>query len=274
MLNIKFAKMSGAGNDFVLIDNRTDISEKLSPKIISKICTRRLAVGADGLILLSRSEDTDFTMEYFNADGSRADMCGNGGRCVARFANLLGLGDNNGLVTFKSAGQKYKAVVDKEQVDLGLISPEDFEQNIKISLKSGNEKTLDFMNTGVPHVVLFEEPEDIEALGREIRFHTRFEPQGTNVNFCKIISENELKIRTYERGVEAETLACGTGAAAATLLAALKGLVKSPVSVLTRSGEKLEMKFKLEAGSISEVQQKGRVRVIFWGELDKAAIEF
>lgn len=276
MFKVRFAKMSGAGNDFILIDNRLREMPEPGADWIQKVCRRRFSVGADGLLVLSAAEQADFAMRYFNADGSEASMCGNGGRCIARFAALLGMGKEGRPFDFTTPSGRYLAWVKGSQVRLQLVPPVEFVRDIPLPLERG-ERQVDFTVLGVPHAVLFVpdvEPEDVASLGREIRFHRRFAPEGTNVNVCQVVNEHRLAVRTYERGVEGETLACGTGSAAATLLAARRGWVKSPVEVLTRSGSELIMSFTPAGNGFSEVIQQGEARLIYWGELDQEATAF
>lgn len=277
MSTIRFAKMAGAANDFVVLDNRDGAYANASPEWIRKICTPRFAVGADGLMLLSSAPDADYAMRYFNADGSEAEMCGNGARCLARFAVLTGACPEGRPLTFTAASGRYQAEVQGAMVRLRMIPPAAFEQDIRLELTTG-ARSVDFTNTGVPHAVFFTEhlaEEPVDSLGREVRRHARFQPAGTNVNFCQVIDRNHMAVRTYERGVEAETLACGTGVAACALLAARRGLVDSPVQVATASGVVLEMAFTASNhGGFSEVYQRGEARLVFWGELSEEALQF
>lgn len=276
MSALRFAKMSGAGNDFIVLDNRKGEISLEDPDFIRRLCCRRMGVGADGLIFLLTASQANFGMRYFNADGSEAAMCGNGGRCLARFAVLVGAGEEEQELIFTTFSEVYHAQVEGSQVRLSLPAPKKFEPDIPLQLKAG-KRTADFTDTGVPHLVFFSgdlEAEDVEGLGREVRWHERFQPDGTNVNFCRVVNEHCLELRTYERGIEGETLACGTGAMAATLLAARRRWVRSPVTIKTRGGAELEMSFSLLADSFSEVQQKGEARLIYWGELSEEAVDF
>jgi len=276
MLPLRFAKMAGAANDFIVFDNRNNQLPEINKQTIRRFCTRRFAIGADGLMILSSAPDADFHMQYFNADGSEAAMCGNGGRCIARFAVLINAGKEGQLLSFTAPSGRYTAQVTGNQVRLSIIPPEQFKQDICLKLKTG-ERCGDFTNTGVPHVVFFSddlEAEDVLRCGREVRFHERFSPAGTNVNFCQVIDKYHLSLRTYERGVEDETMACGTGAAAAALLAARRGWVQSPVMVKTRSGVELQMEFVQNGAGFSEVYQRGEARLVYWGEIADAAMDF
>jgi diaminopimelate epimerase len=275
MSTLRFAKMTGAGNDFIIMDNRAG-NVAADTVWIRRICTPRMSVGADGLMLLEKSREADYAMRYFNADGSPADMCGNGARCLARFAVLVGACVEAVPLTFTSAGKTYQARVDADQVQVRLVPPQRFDQDIALGLAAGR-RTMDFTDTGVPHAVLFTqdvEQEKVAALGREIRHHAHFAPAGTNVNFCQVLDEHRMRVRTYERGVEDETLACGTGVAASALLASRRGWVKSPVAVKTRSGVEIEMIFTVNDQGFSEVCQRGEARLVYWGELTEEAVAF
>ena len=209
-MNIEFTKYQGAGNDFVMIDNRKEDFPKDDPVLIAKLCDRRFGIGADGLILLENDKEIDFRMVYFNADGKESTMCGNGGRCIVSFAQQLGLIGNE--TTFSAIDGLHHAVVQEDgRVALGMKDVESLEQVSK------NEYVLD---TGSPHyvIVVDEMPEDILKQAHAIRYNERFKKEGINVNFI-VIKENQIHIRTYERGVENETLACGTGAVAAAVVA-------------------------------------------------------
>lgn len=273
---IRFAKMTGAGNDFMVINNRENQIPALKPDWIARVCARRLSVGADGLMLLSAAETADFTMQYFNADGSAAAMCGNGGRCIARFAVLLGLCQEGQDIRFRTPSGEYVARVIGDQVRLSLPLPRKIKTDIALRL-SGGERQADFLDMGVPHAVFFStqvEAEPVLRLGREARRHPAFAPEGANVNFAQILDEHRLRLRTYERGVEDETLACGTGAAAAALLAARRGSVKSPVDVETRSRAVLSLDFTLQGDGFTDITQTGEARLVYWGELSSEAAGF
>jgi diaminopimelate epimerase len=276
MAAIRFAKMSGAANDFVVIDNRGGAVANPTAEWVAKVCRPRYAVGADGLMLLGPSADADFTMRYFNADGSEAAMCGNGGRCIARFAVLVGAAAEGRDVKFVAPSGVYTAQVQGDRVRLELPGTGPAELGVKLPL-AGGDRECDFINTGVPHAVCYTdqvEKEDVRALGREIRRHARFAPAGTNVNFVQVAGPHELKVRTYERGVEDETLACGTGAAAAVLCAAQRGRVESPVLALTQSGLALKVEFARTPGGFAGLAQSGEARLVYWGELSDEATRF
>jgi diaminopimelate epimerase len=277
---IPFYKMSGSGNDFIIIDNR----EKVVPEddlqgFIARICRRKMSVGADGLILVENTEQADFKWRFYNSDGSVAEMCGNGARCVARFAYQNGIvGERMSFETL--AGVVHAEVIEK-RVKISMPDPFELILDENLEIAQGNI-TMSNVNTGVPHVVI-ETPTldkaEVVALGREIRHHSRFSPAGTNVNFVSAgSSDNMITIRTYERGVEDETLACGTGAVAASIVRASKSKIDSPVKVLTRSGEQLMVYFDQEEGTFSNIYLEGDARIIYRGNLwsdawDKPLIE-
>ncbi|MGQ9638067.1 MAG: diaminopimelate epimerase [Thermodesulfobacteriota bacterium] len=267
-MKIPFTKMSGSGNDFILIDHRNPfIPEEQLKRFVRKVCRRKLSVGADGLILIEESKEGDFKWRFFNSDGSEAEMCGNGGRCVARFAYLKGIAPSS--MRFETLAGMISANVDGKRVKLEMTEPHSLRLDEKILIE-GRELTISRINTGVPHAVLFLkeiDQTDVVDMGRVIRFHPYYAPTGVNVNFVKVENNAQLSIRTYERGVEDETLACGTGVVASTLIAALKGFVKSPVSVKTRGGEILTVHFDVEGGKIRKVFFEGEVHIIYEGEI-------
>lgn len=269
---VPFFKMQGSGNDFILIDNR---SVGLDPggirDFVRKVCRRGLSVGADGLILLEESERADFRWHYFNADGGRAEMCGNGSRCAARLAHLLGMAPAH--LTFETDVGIIFAEVKGSRIKVRLGDPSPVEGGIEVRL-DGASHLLYTVNTGVPHAVEFVEDldsVDVVGLGRPIRYHGRFAPQGTNVNFVRLLGEGPLAIRTYERGVEGETLACGTGSVAAALVAAELGWAKPPVDVQTRSGEVLQISFARQGDRFKEIDLEGKAVLVYEGTLFEEA---
>jgi diaminopimelate epimerase len=267
----EFYKMTGGGNDFILIDNREGKvdADAIRPSI-SQICRRRFSVGADGLILLERSATAHFRWRFFNADGSEAEMCGNGGRCAARLAHLLGMAPAE--LTFETRAGLIKAQVKGQVVKLTLPPP--FDTRLGIALPIGDEEvSVDFVNTGVPHAVILTadlQEVDVIGLGRQIRRHEAFQPAGTNVDFISI-DNGSVAIRTYERGVEDETMACGTGAVAAAIIAGMRGLTSSPTIVIPRSGEPLTIYYE-GMGKIKEVSLEGEVKMIYHGWLDEESV--
>ncbi|MGC8809598.1 MAG: diaminopimelate epimerase, partial [bacterium] len=226
MERIRFCKMHGCGNDFIIIDNRQKILDGDQIRdLVIKVCRRKISVGADGLILIEPSARAHFRWRFFNADGSEAEMCGNAGRCAARFAVISGIAPAS--LTFETKAGIIAAEVMGRRVKLQMTKPFGLELDIEVPV-DGEKHLLDFLNTGVPHAVKFVSSAasiPVKDLGRKIRFHPRFQPAGTNVNFVQPLDGHQLQVRTYERGVEDETLACGTGAIASALIAAYRGLV-------------------------------------------------
>jgi len=274
MEKINFFKMSGSGNDFIVIDNRKGVVEKKNLKtFISKICRRRMSVGADGIILIENADRADFKWRFYNADGSRAEMCGNGARCVSRFAWLNRIADSR--MSFETDAGIIDAEVADDQVTIKIPGPTGLKLNDSLEMNTG-PISISRINTGVPHVVV--EVDDIEKaqvveVGRQIRYHEAFAPEGTNVNFVSYDKDGNLTVRTYERGVEDETLACGTGAIAGAVIMACKSKSPSPVKVKTRSGGFLMIHFKVEEDHFFDVSLQGDARIIYRGELCEEAIE-
>ncbi|MFO7783548.1 MAG: diaminopimelate epimerase [Thermodesulfobacteriota bacterium] len=275
MDQLEFWKMNGSGNDFILIDNRDGrIAEESMGRLVEQVCRRRESVGADGVIFVQNSVTHDFSWRFFNADGGEAEMCGNGGRCVARFAHLNGIAGKE--MTFETQSGPIWAEVRGRVVT--VLMPQPSEIDLDIDLPAGEGwKSADFVNTGVPHVVL--RVEDlvhcpVVELGRMIRNHALFAPNGTNADFIRVTGPDSLEIRTYERGVEDETLACGTGAMAAALVSARRGLVASPARVKTRSGEEILIHFekKEEEGTFSRVRLEGSTSIVYRARLDPEAL--
>jgi diaminopimelate epimerase len=265
---IPFFKMHGGGNDFVLIDHREGfLPEAEQPEFVRRVCHRQLGAGADGLILIEASPTANFRWRFYNADGSEPEMCGNGGRCAARFAVLNGIAPPE--MSFETLAGIIKAEVKGRLVKLLMAGIGDFRMEQTISLKS---TTLmgHFMKVGVPHVAVPVpdlEQTPVTGWGRAVRFHPRFAPAGTNVNFIRVEGPQTLRIRTYERGVEDETLACGTGAVASALIAARLGQVVSPVTVHTRGGEALTVYFTPQGEAFTQVFLEGDALVFYQGEL-------
>jgi len=268
MKKIDFYKMSGSGNDFIIIDNRNNIVDENSlSNFIAKVCRRKMAVGADGMILVENSDNADFKWRFFNSDGSVAEMCGNGARCVARFAYLNEIAGSN--MSFETLAGLVKAEVIEERVKVKMTDPSELKTDDAVELKNGLV-SISSINTGVPHVVIVKDSIDdidIVKIGREIRYHDKFSPAGTNVNFSCRIKNNTIAARTYERGVEDETLACGTGAVASAIIMANKMKIDSPLSVLTRSGGYLNIFFKESKGQYYDVYLEGDARIIYKAQL-------
>ena len=269
---IPFYKMSGAGNDFIIIDNRDGkVKDTNLTGFISAVCRRKMSVGADGLILIETSETCDFRWRFFNSDGSKAEMCGNGARCAARFAHVTGMAGTG--LSFETEVGVINAQINDDRVKVGMPEPSDLKLAYPLPL-SNRSLEISSVNTGVPHVVVMvEQVNDIDviALGREIRFHQSFAPAGTNANFVQRQKGNSIEIRTYERGVEDETLACGTGAIASAIVSAGRFNLNSPVDVRTRSGGRLTIYFDAREGQFSNIFMEGDARIIYAGELQPEA---
>ncbi len=268
MKPIPFYKMSGSGNDFMIIDNREKVVDiNHLNEFIAKICRRKMSVGADGFIMIDTSDRADFGWHFYNSDGGRAEMCGNGARCAARFAFLNGIAAKK--MSFETdAGILIAQIID-DRVKIKMPDPAELRLDYQLEVEAG-PLTISSINTGVPHVVIL--TEDVEGIdvverGREIRSHPAFAPAGTNVNFISLKQDNTIIMRTYERGVEDETLACGTGAIAGALVTASKFKTESPIRICTRSGEFLTIYFKVADGSYGDIYLEGDARVIYKAEL-------
>lgn len=261
--------MSASGNDFVMIDNRDGkVYERFPDTLgfVSKICRFHHSVGADGVILIENSTQHDFRWRFFNADGSEAEMCGNGGRCAARFAFMNGIAGEK--MSFETIAGVIKAEVYGQKVKLQLTRPADLKLDYPLGLDD-REFFASSVNTGVPHAVLIVVDVDqvaVDQLGRMIRYHSAFGNKGTNVNFVQVLDKNNVKIRTYERGVEGETYACGTGAVASGVILSEKSLVTSPVNIHTKGGEILKIYVN------DEVYLEGGAKFIYKAELHEEAL--
>ncbi len=267
MARFKFTKMSGAGNDFIVFDNRDGKIPEERSEFIRRICQRRFSVGADGVLILENSDRAHFKMRYYNADGGEAEMCGNGGRCISRYAYLKKIAPAK--MSFETVSGIHYAEVSGENVKLRMQAPRDLSLHLPIEL-NGQEISVNFINTGVPHVVLFVDNVaaiDVKKLGEEIRYHRRFMPEGANANFVQIINQGQIKIRTYERGVEAETFACGTGTVAAAVVGAALGRLKSPVEATTQGGALLKVYFDILDKQAKNMFLEGDAKVVFEGIL-------
>lgn len=268
-MRLNFVKMSGAGNDFIVFNN---LDGKLSfgvTNLVRKICRRRYSIGADGVLLLERSDNYDFRMRYFNADGGEVEMCGNGGRCIARFAYEEGIVDKE--MVFESVAGVHRAKIIGDNVKLGMTEPADLELDFELII-DGKRYNACFLNTGVPHVIIFVDDLknfDVHSIGRKIRYHDRFQPGGTNANFVKVVNQHTIQIRTYERGVEAETLACGTGSTAGAIISYLKEkITEKPVNVLTQGGFELKIYFDKTLGKVTNVYLQGDAEITFTGTVE------
>lgn len=272
---MRFEKYSGCGNDFILIDNR---HLRLIPSIsaIKNICHRQQGIGADGLIFLENSKvlEIPYRMRIFNADGSEAEMCGNGLRCLAHFIRST----ENTLHPFiiETMHQRIKVSFDQNLVSATLPSPKPISSKM---LSIDNHDMLWYcLDTGVPHAVHFvdhiDDNDQLLLIAPAIRFHKEFYPKGTNVNFAQILPDHSISIRTYERGIERETLACGTGAVAVAIASSHAYQLKSPVKIHTRSRSSLTIHFKKNASNFTDLVMTGPVLKIFEGLIDSEMFGF
>ena len=265
---LRFTKMNGAGNDFILFDNRTG-GVDLDRNQIAHLCDRHRGIGADGILLLEKPTNrANFRMRYFNADGGEAEMCGNGARCFARFANKVG--GQKGKISFETLAGVISAELKGDLVTLRMTEPTDLRLNVDLSTPSEN-KTAHFINSGVPHVVFAVakiDDADVRRDGATIRHHKMFSPNGANVNFIEKRGPSKIAIRTYERGVEDETLACGTGIVASALIFAASEKSSSPITVLARGGDELQVGFEKFDGSFRNVTLTGPAEFVFDGTIE------
>ena len=279
MKRIEFTKVVASGNDFVVIrKSHMSTVTGLRP-LVKNICDRKFGVGADGVLILEKSKAADIKMRIFNADGSEAEMCGNGARCTALYISRrpqaagrrpkLQIETKAGIIEAKITGDKAR---------IKLTDPADYQPGIPIKIND-RELKISSINTGVPHAIIFVEGIeniDVSNLGRQIRYYESFAPAGTNVDFVEVINDMTIKARTYERGVEDETLACGTGAVAAAIvtvyacLPARRGVrgtgYKNKINVITRGAETLKVYFNRENDKITNVWLEGKVKIVYRGE--------
>jgi diaminopimelate epimerase len=268
MDSLPFVKMSGAGNDFVVIDNRT-LAATLTREQIAQLCDRHFGIGADGLLAVEPADEAnvDFRMRYYNADGGEAEMCGNGARCFARFVHPLRRADAERVRFLTPAGLITGEYL-SDEVRINLTAPTETKLNQRADFGWG-EIEYHFMNTGVPHAVVYvpdAERAEIVAWGRAIRQSPIF-PRGTNVNFVQVTESSQLIVRTYERGVEDETLACGTGVVASALVTHLLRRLPLPLSVKVRGGDVLTVDARAEGNAFSNVTLTGPAIEVFSGEI-------
>ena len=259
-MKIKFDKYQGAGNDFVLLDNRENAYDKITSEQVKKICNRHFGIGADGLMLLNKKQDFDFEMVYYNADGNVGSMCGNGGRCIVQLASTLGIKKNEYLFLATDGTHKAEIDLDKE-----------------ISLKMNDVSNVSFsldhyvLDTGSPHYVKFVKDVDkldVVAEGRKIRNSKEFAEKGINVNFVEILHEDQIYVRTYERGVENETFSCGTGVTASALMAAHNENGFNRVEVKTKGGELSVEYEKISETEFKNIWLSGPATFVFSGEIE------
>jgi diaminopimelate epimerase len=259
---MNFLKITGSGNDFVLCDNR-NVTIRKRADMAKTLCRQKFGVGADGLILLEKSRVADFRMRIFNPDGSEAEMCGNGLRCFIRFIREMRISKKNRFRIETLAGIYETSIRGRAvSIKMKLFSP----PQLNLLLRVHNQNlTVHFLNSGVPHAVILSEnihEEEVEHIGRAIRYHSHFAPKGTNVDWLQVVSPHQAYVRTYERGVEGETLACGTGIVASAACGALLELLTSPVEIIARSGESLSVQF---SSNLEEIFFEGNTLVAFQG---------
>ncbi len=278
--SVPFAKMNGSGNDFIVIDNRSGlIDEAALPAFARAVCRRRLGLGADGIVTIEEpapGSDVDFRWRYINADGSEGEMCGNGAMCAARFAARQRIAPARCRFATPS-GVVEAEVVDAErrpEVRLAMVDPSPIRPGLNLD-DAPNVTLFDYVRVGVPHVVAmapdvdaFADAGRFAAWGRAIRQHPGLAPEGANVNLIHRVGPDTIRMRTYERGVEAETLACGTGAVASALVAVSRGLVEQPVTVITSSGRPLLVSWEGEGDVVRNVRLSGEARFVAMGVLD------
>lgn len=266
---LQFTKMNGAGNDFILADNRAG-SIQLTPEQVARLCHRQRGIGADGLMLLvpCKSGKAEWAWEFWNSDGSRAEMCGNGARCFARYIQRLTGASQR--VTFETVAGVIIATFHGERVTINLTPPHGLRLAEQVPMSCGTT-AIHSLNTGVPHAVIFVPDADkamVHQLGAEVRYHEHFKPKGTNVNFAQVLGPNHIRVRTYERGVEGETLACGTGVSAAAMIASRVHGFTSPVKVLVQGGDTLEVSFTAAGDGFTNVCLNGPADFSFEGRVE------
>jgi diaminopimelate epimerase len=269
-MTLNFTKMNGAGNDFVMLDNR-DLSLALTKDQIEKLCDRHRGIGADGLLCVEPATDGgEFKMRYYNADGGEAEMCGNGARCFGRFVNLLHDGKLS-KIAFETLAGMISAEFEGDQVRINMSAPHSLKLAQELPV-SQTTLTVHSVNTGVPHAVVYvDDLENVPVIewGAALRYHEAFKPKGTNANFAKVLAPGSIAIRTYERGVEGETLACGTGMVACALIHHLLTDAPSPIKVDVAGGDTLEIGFeKSGPQSFSNVTLTGPADFVFEGEIE------
>ncbi len=265
-MHFDFVKMSGAGNDFILGDNR-DGRLQLTREQVARLCHRQFGIGADGLMLLvpCTSGKAEWAWQFWNSDGSDAEMCGNGARCFARYIQrVAGAGAQT---TFETAAGVITATFQGERVTVNLTAPHSLRLGDRVTTSAG-ELEVHSLNTGVPHAIVYVPDADqamVQQLGAELRWHAHFKPRGTNVNFVQLLGPNFIRVRTYERGVEGETLACGTGVTACALISGRVHGFTSPVRVQVQGGDELEVSFTERDGKFTDVRLNGPATFIFEG---------
>ncbi len=279
-LTLRFTKVTGAGNDFILFDTLNHVVPFLGEEMIRTLCQRGLGVGADGILILSLSQNADFKVNYYNADGSSGMLCANGARCAVVYAKKF-LDIRSSQITFECCGEKYSAEVLKDNVVRFSLNKSPVTKTTTITIQD-SEYNLFYANTGAEHVVLeYSEIKDLlhnfsdtqfdsfnmNSFGKLIRNHPSFQPDGVNVNVIEIENDNKIKIRSYEKGVENETLACGTGIIAAALFLSEKHNYNSPIEIWSRSNRKFIVEFNKKDGKFTDVKLTGEAEIVYFGEI-------
>jgi diaminopimelate epimerase len=267
MRAINFSKMIATGNDFVVLDNRKQIIGNRISNFARRLCDRKLGIGADGLLLVEKSKIADFKMRVFNPDGSEPEMCGNGSRCIALYAKLNKIAPYSMKIDTKAGLLSVKA--GNVNIKLKMTEPKDIKLWIRLKLENKRYK-LHYINTGVPHVVCFVKDldrADFASFGKAVRHHKLFMPEGTNVNIVYLKGKASISARTYERGVEDETLACGTGSVASAVISGIVKGLKPPITVRTRGGS-LKVYFTLKNYIIGNLFLEGEAREVFKGQIN------
>jgi len=266
---LEFTKMNGAGNDFIAFDNRAG-KVSLTPALVTRLCDRHSGIGADGIMGLvpCSSGKADWAWQFFNSDGSVAEMCGNGARCFARYVQRAT--NSSTAFTFETAAGVIGARFDADLVTVDLTTPHSLSLRQNLPLSIGAQE-VHSVNTGVPHAVLYVPDADqamVSTLGPELRRHPHFAPRGTNVNFVQVLEPGFIRVRTYERGVEGETLACGTGVTASALISAALHGYTSPVRVRVQGGDELEVGFTRNGDAFERVTLEGPAEFVFDGRIE------
>ncbi len=262
---INFSKMVATGNDFIVVDNRKRALKRV-PELARKLCDRKFGIGADGLLLVEKAKAADFSMRILNPDGSEPDMCGNGSRCIALYAKLNKIAPYSMRIETKAG--LLNAKVGKSSVKINMTDPKDMKLGIYLTLKK-KAYELHYINTGVPHVICFVndvENLDLISFGSSVRYHKFFAPQGTNVNIVSFKNKRSILARTYERGVEDETLACGTGSVASAVISGVVKGLRSPITVCTRGGD-LKIYFTVKNNIIRNAFLEGQANEVFKGQI-------
>jgi len=272
MAKIEFYKLQAAGNDFIVVEGKKPKALKINLKKFARtLCQRKEGIGADGLLVVEPSHCATFKMRIFNPDGSEAEMCGNGARCLGLWAKKVAR--TRSKMTFETQAGIIEAVAKNDMVKIKLSEPNGVKTDVPVKIL-GRRLRLNCINTGVPHAVIFVEGLDridVDRIGHEVRFHKKFAPQGTNVNFVEVVGDDAIAVRTYERGVERETLACGTGAVASAIITNFKQEStnhKNTVSVLTKSGERLKVFFDRRGNNIHGAWLEGKAHLVYRGILN------